>query len=148
MALPEPLSLASQREAFTTPQTDAGGGGYGGRLQDILRQRGAHPLPVPTIAIRPQDPDRLRPFVLPGALDPFVALAFTSRSGISAFSRALQSSPAQHPLSDVAFALPFSVAALGRCRGMELAAASSSLARHGRRRAWPCHRRRRQEARH
>ncbi|KAL5205424.1 hypothetical protein ABZP36_033633 [Zizania latifolia] len=113
MALPEPLSLAGRRVAFTTPQADAGGGGYGGRLQDILRQRGAHPLPVPTIAIRPQDPDRLRPFVLPGALDPFAALAFTSRSGISAFSRALQSSPAQHPLSDAASVLPFTVAALG-----------------------------------
>ncbi|XP_040383341.1 uncharacterized protein LOC121055308 [Oryza brachyantha] len=115
MAQPEPLSLAGRRVAFTTPQTDAGGGGYGGRLHAILRQRGAQPLPVPTIAIRAHNPDLLRPFVTPGALDPFAALAFTSRSGISAFSRALPSSPARHtPISDaVASALPFIVAALG-----------------------------------
>ncbi|KAF0913746.1 hypothetical protein E2562_024620 [Oryza meyeriana var. granulata] len=50
-------------------------------------------LPVPTISIRAHDPDLLRSFVKPGDLDPFAALAFTSRSGISAFSRALTSSP-------------------------------------------------------
>jgi len=66
---------------------------------------------VPTIAVHPHDPDRLRPFLLPGALDPFAALAFTSRSGISAFARALSSS-SHHPLAD-ASALPFTVAALG-----------------------------------
>jgi uroporphyrinogen-III synthase len=120
MAQPETLSLAGRRVAFTTPQTDAGGGGYGGRLHAILRQRGARPVPVPTIAIRAHDPDILRPFVAPGGLDAFAALAFTSRSGISAFSRALlpssSSSPARrprHPVSDAATALPFTVAALG-----------------------------------
>ncbi|CAN6167483.1 unnamed protein product [Urochloa humidicola] len=110
---PETLSLAGRRVAFTTPQT-GGGGAYGGRLGALLRQRGARPVPVPTIAVHPHDPDRLSPFLLPGALDPFAALAFTSRSGISAFSRALPSS--HHPLSDPcadASALPFTVAALG-----------------------------------
>uniref|UniRef100_A0A0D9XF68 Uncharacterized protein n=1 Tax=Leersia perrieri TaxID=77586 RepID=A0A0D9XF68_9ORYZ len=125
MAQPEPLSLAGRRVAFTTPQTDAavgGGGGYGGRLHAALLRRGARPLPVPTIAIRPHDdPDLLRRFVTPGALDPFAAVAFTSRSGISAFSLALHSSPQSpgkhHPLSSSASAsasaIPFTVAALG-----------------------------------
>ncbi|KAL6655318.1 hypothetical protein ACP70R_006144 [Stipagrostis hirtigluma subsp. patula] len=113
MVQPETLSLAGRRVAFTTPQT-GGAGGYGGRLGALLRQRGAHPVPVPTIAVRPHDPDRLRPFLLPGALDHFAALAFTSRTGISAFAGALPS--AHHPLSDAAdasSALPFTVAALG-----------------------------------
>uniref|UniRef100_A0ACD5Y0H3 Uncharacterized protein n=1 Tax=Avena sativa TaxID=4498 RepID=A0ACD5Y0H3_AVESA len=113
MAQPGHLSLAGRTVAFTTPG-GGGGGGYGGRLDALLRQRGAHPLPVPTIAIRAHEPDRLRPFLLPGALDPFAALAFTSRSGIAAFSRALPSSPSANlPLSDAASALPFTVAALG-----------------------------------
>ncbi|PUZ71325.1 hypothetical protein GQ55_2G305100 [Panicum hallii var. hallii] len=108
---PEALSLAGRRVAFTTPQS-GGGGAYGGRLGAILRQRGARPVPVPTVAVQPHDPDRLRPFLLPGALDPFAAIAFTSRSGISAFARALPSS--HHPLSGSgASALPFTVAALG-----------------------------------
>ncbi|CAN6218205.1 unnamed protein product [Urochloa humidicola] len=115
MAQPPPasLSLAGRRVAFTTPQT-GGGGAYGGRLGALLQQRGARPVPVPTIAVQPHDPDRLRPFLLPGALDPFAVLAFTSRSGISAFTRALPSS--HHPLSNSgadASALPFIVAALG-----------------------------------
>ncbi|KAF8694876.1 hypothetical protein HU200_037976 [Digitaria exilis] len=111
MAQPQPgtLSLAGRRVAFTTPQT-GGGGAYGGRLGSLLRQRGARPVPVPTIAVEPHDPDRLRPFLLPGALDHFAALAFTSRSGISAFARALPSS--HRPLSD-ASAFPFTIAALG-----------------------------------
>ncbi|XP_047051759.1 uncharacterized protein LOC124657216 [Lolium rigidum] len=113
MAQPEHLSLAGRRVAFTTPQTTDGGGGYGGRLGTLLRQRGAHPFAVPTIAIRAHEPDRLRPYLLPGALDPFAALAFTSRSGIAAFSRALPSTSAHLPLSDAASALPFTVAALG-----------------------------------
>jgi uroporphyrinogen-III synthase len=112
---PETLPLAGRRVAFTTPQT--GGAGYGDRLGALLRQRGARPVPVPTIAVQPHEPDRLRPFLLPGALDPFAALAFTSRSGISAFARALppSSSYSHHrPLSDAsASALPFTVAALG-----------------------------------
>jgi uroporphyrinogen-III synthase len=114
MAQPGHISLAGRTVAFTTPQT-AGGGGYGGRLGALLRQRGAHPLPVPTIAIRAHEPDRLRPYLLSGGLDHFAALAFTSRSGIAAFSRALPSSPtpAHLPLSDAASALPFTVAALG-----------------------------------
>jgi len=69
---------------------------------------------VPTVAVQPHDPDRLRPFLLPGALDPFAAIAFTSRSGISAFARALPTS--HRPLSGSgasASALPFTVAALG-----------------------------------
>ncbi|KAJ1290232.1 hypothetical protein BS78_02G227100 [Paspalum vaginatum] len=107
------LSLAGRRVAFTTPQT-GGGGAYGGRLGALLRQRCARPVPVPTIAVHPHDPDRLRPFLLPGALDPFAALAFTSRSGISAFARALPPSHHHHPpLSPGASALPFTVAALG-----------------------------------
>ncbi|KAF8780950.1 hypothetical protein HU200_000915 [Digitaria exilis] len=106
---PETLSLAGRRVAFTTPQT-GGGGAYGGRLGSLLRQRGARPVPVSTIAVEPHDPDRLRHFLLPGALDHFAALAFTSRSGISAFAGALPSS--HRPLSD-ASALPFTVAALG-----------------------------------
>ena len=52
MAQPGHLSLEGRTVAFTTPQTTDGGGGYGGRLGTLLRQRGAHPLPVPTIAIR------------------------------------------------------------------------------------------------
>ncbi|OEL32093.1 Tetraketide alpha-pyrone reductase 1 [Dichanthelium oligosanthes] len=106
---PETLSLAGRRVAFTTPQT--GAGGYGGRLGALLRQRGAHPVPAPTIAVQPHDPDRLGPLLLPGALDPFAAIAFTSRSGISAFARALPTSSHHRPLSDSA--LPFTVAALG-----------------------------------
>lgn len=113
MAQPETLSLAGRRVAFTTPQT-GGGGAYGGRLGALLLQRGAHPVPVPTITVRPHDRDRLRPFLLPGALDPFAAIAFTSRSGISAFAGALPSFSSSHrPLSDAASALPFTVAALG-----------------------------------
>ncbi|VAI19141.1 unnamed protein product [Triticum turgidum subsp. durum] len=83
MAQPEALSLAGRRVAFTTPQTTGGGGGegYGGRLGALLRQRGAHPLPVPTIAIRAHEPDRLRPYLLPGALDPFTALALCRDAG-------------------------------------------------------------------
>ncbi|KAG2644331.1 uncharacterized protein LOC120683454 [Panicum virgatum] len=112
---PEALSLAGRRVAFTTPQT-GGGGAYGGRLGALLRQRGARPVPVPTVAVQPHGPDRLSPFLLPGALDPFAAIAFTSRSGISAFARALPTS--HRPLSGSgsgasASALPFTVAALG-----------------------------------
>ncbi|KQJ90812.1 hypothetical protein BRADI_4g34013v3 [Brachypodium distachyon] len=80
MAQPETLSLAGRRVAFTTPQTTSGGG-YGGRLHELLRQRGAQPLPVPTIAIRAHEPDRLRPLLLPGALDPFAALALCRDPG-------------------------------------------------------------------
>jgi uroporphyrinogen-III synthase len=112
MAQPDLLSLVGRRVAFTTPQT-GGGGTYGGRLGALLRQRGVHPVPVPTITVRPHDPDRLRPFLLPGALDPFAAVAFTSRSGISTFADALPASSSHHPLSDAASALPFTVAALG-----------------------------------
>ena len=123
---PEALSLAGRRVAFTTPQT-GGGGAYGGRLGALLRQRGARPVPVPTVAVQPHGPDRLRPFLLPGSLDPFAAIAFTSRSGISAFARALLSS--HRPLSGSgASALPFTVAAATPTSSTVLSSRASAAA--------------------
>lgn len=114
---PQPLPLPGRRVAFTTPPS------YAGRLTRLLDLRGATPLPVPTVVVEPT-PATLAalglylPFTGNAAaapsrdtLDSFSALAFTSRTGISAFALAL-SGAGRPPLADSGEV--FTVCALGR----------------------------------
>ncbi|KAJ0987146.1 hypothetical protein J5N97_005502 [Dioscorea zingiberensis] len=106
---PVTTRLASRRIAFTTPLS------YAPRLSGLLELAGAEGLAVPTVVVgpTPRTLDAISPFFLPGALDPFTAIAFTSRAGISAAAAALSSlSAVALPLSDLGD--PFTVAALGR----------------------------------
>ncbi|XP_020103444.1 uncharacterized protein LOC109720618 [Ananas comosus] len=73
----------------TTPST------YARRLSRLLELRGAVPVPFPTVVVEPTPSTlaAIRPYLLPGALDSFAAIAFTSRIGISSFALALEEAP-------------------------------------------------------
>ncbi|KAH7689308.1 HemD-like protein [Dioscorea alata] len=108
-SVPVTAALAGSRIAFTTPTS------YAPRLSGLLEIAGAECFAMPTVAVgpTPRTLAAISPFFLPGALDPFTALAFTSRAGISAAAAALSSLPdATPPLSDLGDLL--TVAALGR----------------------------------
>ncbi|KVH92133.1 uncharacterized protein LOC112515167 [Cynara cardunculus var. scolymus] len=95
--------------AFTTPEN------YAGRLSHRIHLKGWTPLWCPTIAVEPttQTKSSLLHYLSPPnpLLDQFSALAFTSRSGISAFSDALLelNSPPLSPSGE-----PFTISALGK----------------------------------
>uniref|UniRef100_A0A1D1XZ74 Uroporphyrinogen-III synthase n=1 Tax=Anthurium amnicola TaxID=1678845 RepID=A0A1D1XZ74_9ARAE len=105
-----PLPLLGRRIAFTTPPA------YAGRLAHLLELRGATPLPVPAVIVEPTPCTlaALARYASRGALDPFSALAFTSRTGISALALALALSDAggRPPLADSGEL--FTVCALGK----------------------------------
>lgn len=105
--IPAQNPLSGRRIAFTTPLT------YAGRLTPLLELRGAAPLPVPTVAVEPTPRSlaAVEPYLHRGTLDSFAALAFTSRTGISAFALALTAG-GPPPLADAGE--PFTVAALGK----------------------------------
>ncbi|KAK1259809.1 hypothetical protein QJS04_geneDACA001424 [Acorus gramineus] len=113
-----PPPLSDRRVAFTTPEA------YARRLRRLLELQGASPLWFPTVTTGPTPltSASLKRYLhrrrlqnpIPNealSLDSFSALAFTSRTGISAFSAAL-SAATPLPLSDKGEA--FTVAALGR----------------------------------
>ncbi|KAK6127538.1 hypothetical protein DH2020_038741 [Rehmannia glutinosa] len=82
-----PLSPATRVIAFTTPQN------YAGRLSDIIHLKGWTPLWCPTITVEPT-PQTISSiqhyFLSPNPpLHHFSAVAFTSRSGITAVAEAL-----------------------------------------------------------
>ncbi|KAK9670512.1 hypothetical protein RND81_13G206300 [Saponaria officinalis] len=86
--------------AFTTPST------YATRLSPLLHSRNWTPLWCPTVTVHPTSSTHSALIHHLQHLNQFSAIAFTSRSGISAFSSALSSSP---PPS----AAEFIIAALG-----------------------------------
>lgn len=90
--------------AFTTPPN------YAARLSHILSLNAFKPLWCPTLIIQPT-PFTLTPYLSPHSLDPFSALAFTSRTAIQAFLHATDPLP-QSPLSPSG--PTFTVAALGK----------------------------------
>lgn len=97
--------LSGRRIAFTTPTN------YSSRLLRLLHHHHAIPIPIPTvhISITPQTLSDLKSYTTNSdLLSTFSALAFTSRSGISAFSLAL---PATPPLPEPIYT--FSICALG-----------------------------------
>ncbi|WOL12028.1 hypothetical protein Cni_G20793 [Canna indica] len=100
--------LSGRRVAFTTPFP------YADRLARLLELHTAVPLHLPTVVVEPTPLTlaALRPYLTAGALDPFAALAFTSRNGITAFSLALSNAVGPRPLSDSGEA--FTIAALGK----------------------------------
>ncbi|XP_056176841.1 uncharacterized protein LOC115677266 [Syzygium oleosum] len=83
-AAPPPPPPPPATVAFTTPQN------YAGRLSRLLAVEGHAPLWCPTLSVgpTPQTISSLRSHLLPPALEPFSAVAFTSRAGIAAFSAA------------------------------------------------------------
>ncbi|XP_057432704.1 uncharacterized protein LOC130725502 [Lotus japonicus] len=85
--------------AFTTPPN------YAARLSHLLTVNAFKPLWCPTLIIQPT-PSNLTPF-----LDPFSAIAFTSRTAIQSFIHATEPLP-QPPLSPDG--PTFTVAALGK----------------------------------
>ncbi|XP_019190322.1 PREDICTED: uncharacterized protein LOC109184739 [Ipomoea nil] len=83
--------------AFTTPQN------YAARLSDLIHLKGWTPLWCPTVIVQttPQTISSIHSHISPNPnplLEHFSAIAFTSRTGISAFSEAL-SSIGTYPLS-------------------------------------------------
>lgn len=100
--------LSGRRVAFTTPLT------YAVRLSRILELRGAVPLHLPTVIVNTtcRTIASLSIYLSDGALDSFSALAFTSRTGIAAFSLALADRDCFMPLSYEGEA--FTIAALGK----------------------------------
>ncbi|KAI3668926.1 hypothetical protein L6452_40143 [Arctium lappa] len=95
--------------AFTTPEN------YASRLSHRIHLKGWTPLWCPTVAVEPttQTKSSLLHYLSPPTplLHQFSALAFTSRSGISAFSDALSdlNSPPLPPSGE-----PFTICALGK----------------------------------
>lgn len=83
-AAPPPPPPPTATVAFTTPQN------YAGRLSRLLAVKGHAPLWCPTLSVgpTPQTVSSLRSHLRPPALEPFSAVAFTSRAGIAAFSAA------------------------------------------------------------
>ncbi|KMT08683.1 hypothetical protein BVRB_6g139570 [Beta vulgaris subsp. vulgaris] len=96
-------SLSARRTvAFTTPEKN-----YSSRLSLLLERHNFIPLSCPTIIVGPTSSTTLSLLHHISHLNHFSAIAFTSRSGISAFFSALSQSP---PLSDHQLTL----AALGK----------------------------------
>ncbi|PON67104.1 Tetrapyrrole biosynthesis, uroporphyrinogen III synthase [Parasponia andersonii] len=93
--------------AFTTPSN------YAGRLSQLLTLKGFNPLWCPTLTVQCTTTtiSALKSYLSPKSLDHFSALAFTSRTGISAFSDAVAGldQPPLPPSSD-----DFTIAALGK----------------------------------
>ncbi|KAF7838918.1 Tetrapyrrole biosynthesis, uroporphyrinogen III synthase [Senna tora] len=96
--------------AFTTPPN------YATRISHVLSRNGYNPLWCPTLIVEvtPHTISSLKPYLSPQSLDPFSAIAFTSRTAIQAFSDAAASAgvltePPLSPSGDV-----FTIAALGK----------------------------------
>ncbi|KAK9269522.1 hypothetical protein L1049_001298 [Liquidambar formosana] len=111
---PTPLSTTNPTVAFTTPSN------YANRLSHLLTLKGLTPLWCPTVTIQctPQTKSFLKPYLSPlnpidptPPLDRFSAVAFTSRTGISAFADAMSEND-KPPLSP--FGELFTIAALGK----------------------------------
>lgn len=108
-----PTTAAVPIVAFTTPNN------YAGRLSQLLRLKGWTPLWCPTVIVQPtphthsslikylSNPRNSKTT----PLEQFSAIAFTSRTGISAFSETLASieSPPLSPSGNA-----FTISALGR----------------------------------
>ncbi|KEH41583.1 putative tetrapyrrole biosynthesis, uroporphyrinogen III synthase [Medicago truncatula] len=90
--------------AFTTPQN------YASRLSHLLTVNAFKPLWCPTLTIQPT-PSTFSPYLSPHSLDPFSAIAFTSRTAIQSFHQAISS--LSHPPLSVD-GPTFTVAALGK----------------------------------
>lgn len=92
--------------AFTTPPN------YAGRLSHLLAANGLNPLSSPTLLVEPTplSISALKPF-LPSLDAVFSAVAFTSRTGIAAFSAAI--SDLDRPLLSASGDGAFTIAALG-----------------------------------
>ncbi|MED6151031.1 hypothetical protein PIB30_078428 [Stylosanthes scabra] len=100
------LTCTSQNAtvAFTTPPN------YAPRLSNLLTLNAYTPLWCPTLTIQPT-PSSLAPYLSSHSLQPFSAIAFTSRTAIQAFhtaAAALRIPPLSHS------GHPFIVAALGK----------------------------------
>lgn len=98
--------------AFTTPPN------YAPRISKLIHLKGWNPLSTPAVIVEPTSHTHasIQPYLLstsqnPSPLDDFSALAFTSRTGISAFSKALTEID-EPPLST--FGETFTISALGR----------------------------------
>ncbi|KAI5683877.1 hypothetical protein M9H77_05105 [Catharanthus roseus] len=109
------ISSRSRLIAFTTPHN------YAGRLSQVIKLHGWSPLSCPSIIVEitPQTISSIQNYLLtpnshPGKsfLEDFSALAFTSRTGITAFSEAL--TPIEKPPLDPKGENPFTISALGK----------------------------------
>ncbi|KAH7850991.1 hypothetical protein Vadar_005626 [Vaccinium darrowii] len=110
-----PPNHSRRQIAFTTPEN------YAARLSHLLRLKNWDPLWCPTVIVEPtpQTKSSLLLHLSPpnpnsnskSSLESFSAIAFTSRTGISAFSQALETAvkPPLLPYGDV-----FTISALGR----------------------------------
>ncbi|KAK7304775.1 hypothetical protein VNO77_42662 [Canavalia gladiata] len=83
------ISLHNPTVAFTTPPN------YAARLSELLTLNAYNPLWCPTLLVQPT-PSTLTPYLSPHSLDPFSAIAFTSRTAIQAFLQA--ATPLSEPL--------------------------------------------------
>ncbi|RWR85209.1 uroporphyrinogen III synthase [Cinnamomum micranthum f. kanehirae] len=99
--------LSNKRIAFTTPLT------YATRLARLLKLQRSIPLHCPTILIQPslQTKASLAFYLQTSHLQPFSAIAFTSRNGIAAFSESLSQTPTP-PLPETG--PTFTISALGK----------------------------------
>ncbi|KAM6579912.1 hypothetical protein CsatA_003686 [Cannabis sativa] len=104
---PITFTTANPTVAFTTPPN------YAGRLSHLLALQGFDPLWCPTLLAQytPNTISALKPYLSPISLDSLSAVAFTSRTGISAFSEAIAALD-QPPLSPARE--DFIIAALGK----------------------------------
>ncbi|KAI3462270.1 hypothetical protein Pfo_018933 [Paulownia fortunei] len=104
-----PFAATTRVIAFTTPQN------YAGRLSHLINLKGWAPLWCPTLTVEPttQTISSIQQYLLSPnpPLNHFSAVAFTSRTGITAFSEALAgiSTPPLAPDGEV-----FTVSALGK----------------------------------
>lgn len=107
VAATTPLSASSKHTvAFTTPPN------YAARLSHLLTLKGYIPLWCPTVLVHPT-PHILLPYLSPPFLQPFSALAFTSRTAIHSFSEAAAAARLNHPLLSSQVDT-FLIAALGK----------------------------------
>ncbi|XP_058073301.1 uncharacterized protein LOC131222296 isoform X3 [Magnolia sinica] len=102
-----PTPLYNKRIAFTTPLT------YARRLGHLLQLHGSNPLWCPTIVVEPTPRTKtsIKPYLQNPLLNSFSAIAFTSRTGISAFSESLSETETS-PLSETGDT--FTISALGK----------------------------------
>ncbi|XP_027338394.1 uncharacterized protein LOC113852366 [Abrus precatorius] len=98
------MNLHSPTVAFTTPSN------YASRISKLLTHNAYNTLWCPTLLIQPT-PFTLTPYLSPHSLDPFSAIAFTSRAAIQAFLQATTplSQPPLPPSGPI-----FTLAALGK----------------------------------